>query len=52
MLLNSKMSFLKITDHSQRDFIVNQFLKAKRNIQQSFQSKKLGDIGLQRELKK
>ena len=46
------MSFLKITDPSKRDFIVNEFLKAKRNIQQSYQSEKLGDIGLQRGLTK
>jgi len=46
------MSFLKITDPSKRDFRVNEFLKAKRNIQQSYQSEKLGDIGLQRELTK
>jgi hypothetical protein len=46
------MSFLKITDPSKREFIVNEFLKSKRNIQQSYQEEKLGDIGIQRELKK
>jgi hypothetical protein len=45
------MSFLKITDPSKREFIVNEFLKSKRNIQQSYQEEKLGDIGVQRELK-
>jgi hypothetical protein len=46
------MSFLKITDPEKRDFIVNEFLKTKRNIQQSYLDEKLGDIGLQRELTK
>jgi hypothetical protein len=46
------MSFLKITDPAKRDFIVNEFLKTKRNIQQSYLDEKLGDIGLQRELTK
>jgi hypothetical protein len=46
------MSFLKITDPSKREFIVSEFLKSKRNIQQSYQSEKLGDIVIQRELSK
>ena len=46
------MSFLKITDPAKRDFIVNEFLKTKRSIQDSSQAEKLGDIGLQRELTK
>ena len=46
------MSFLKIIDPAKRDFIVSEFLKTKRNIQESFQAEKLGDIGLQRELTK
>ena len=46
------MSFLKITDPSKREFIVNEFLKTKRNIQQNALSDKLGDMGLQRELTK
>src|SRR6218665_1772748 len=44
------MSFLKITDPSKRDFIVEEFLKSKKNIKQNFLSERLGDIGLQREL--
>ena len=46
------MSFLKITDPSKRDHIVEEFLKSKRNIIQNFRSERLGDIGLQRELTK
>src|SRR6218665_3599327 len=46
------MSFLKITDPSKRDFIVEEFLKSKNNIKQNFLSERLGDIGLQRELTK
>ena len=32
------MSFLKITDPKKRDFIVNEFLKTRQNIQQQFLS--------------
>ena len=46
------MSFLKITDPIKREFIVEEFLKTKKNIQQSFLSEKLGDTGLQHELTK
>src|SRR6218665_1222807 len=45
------MSFLKITDPSKRDFIVEEFLKSKKNIKQNLLSERLGDIGLQRELR-
>jgi hypothetical protein len=44
------MSFLKITDPAKRDFIVNEFLKTKKNIQQNTLSEKLGDDGMQQEL--
>ena len=37
------MSFLKITDPKKRDFIVNEFLKTRQNIQQNFLSKRVGD---------
>ena len=37
------MSFLKITDPKKRDFIVNEFLKTRQNIQQSFLSERVGD---------
>src|SRR6218665_3000830 len=46
------MSFLKITDPSKRDFIIEEFLRSKKNIKQNFLSEILGDIGLQRELTK
>jgi CRISPR/Cas system CSM-associated protein Csm4 (group 5 of RAMP superfamily) len=46
------MSFLKITDPAKRDFIVADFLKTKKNIQQNFLSERLGDSGLQQELTK
>ena len=46
------MSFLKITDPTKRDFIVEEFLKTKQKIKQNFLSEKVGDMGLQRELSK
>ena len=42
------MSILKITDPKKRDFIVNEFLKTKQNIQQNF----LSDLSTQYELSK
>ena len=44
------MSFLKINDPAERDRIVEEFLKTKRNIQQNYLSEKLGDIGQQQDL--
>ena len=46
------MSFLKITDPAKRDFIVQEFLKTKKNIQHDFLSERLGDASLQQELTK
>ena len=46
------MSFLKISDPKKRDFIVEEFLKTKRNIQENFLTERLGDISAQRELTK
>ena len=46
------MSFLKITDPAKRDFIVNEFLKTRRNIQRDALADKVGNIGMQRELTK
>ena len=46
------MSFLKIKDQKKRDWIVDGFLKTKKNIQDSFITERLGDIGAQRELSK
>ena len=38
------MLFLKITDPKKRDFIVNEFLKTRQNIQQNFLLERLGDL--------
>jgi len=46
------MSFLKIKDPKKRDLIVEEFLKTKKNIQDSFITERLGDVGAQRELPK
>lgn len=52
MLFIKKMSFLNISDPAKRDFIFEEFLNTKRNIQQNLLAEKLGDIGLQRKLTK
>ena len=46
------MSFLKITDPKKRDFIVNEVLKTRQNIQQNFLSERVGDLSTQHELSK
>ena len=46
------MSFLKITDPKQRDFIVSEFLKTRQSIQQNFLSEPVGDLSTQYELSK
>ena len=46
------MSFLKITDPKKRDFIVNEFLKTRQNIQENFLSERVGDLSTQYELSK
>ena len=46
------MSFLKITDAKKTDFIVNEFLKTRQNIQQNFLSERVGDVNTQYELSK
>ena len=46
------MSFLKIKDPKRRDLIVEEFLKTKKNIQDSFITERLEDISAQRELSK
>ena len=46
------MSFLKITNPKKRDFIVNEFLNTRQNIQQNFLSERLGDVNTQYELSK
>ena len=37
------MSFLKITDPKKRDFVVNELVKTRQNIQQNFLSERVGD---------
>ena len=44
--------FLKITDPKKRDFIVNEFLKTRQNIQQNFLSERVDDLSTQYELSK
>ena len=46
------MSFPKITDLKKRDFIVNEFLKTRQNIQQNYLSERVGDLSTQNELYK
>ena len=46
------MSLLKITDPKKRDFIVNEFLKTRQNIQQNYLSERVGDLSTQHELSK
>ena len=46
------MSFLKITDPKKRDFIVNEFLKTRQNIQQYFLSERGGNLSTQYKLSK
>ena len=43
------MSFIKITDPKKRDFIVIEFLKTRKNIQQHFLSERAGDLSAQYE---
>ena len=46
------MSFLKISDPKKRDFIVNEFLKTRQNIQQHLLSERVGDLSTQYKLSK
>ena len=46
------MSFLKFTDPKKRDVIVNEFSKARHNIQQNFLSERVCDLSTQYELSK
>ena len=46
------MSFLKITEPNNRDFIVNEFPKTRQNMQQNFLSERVGDLNTQYELSK
>ena len=51
-MANKNISFLKITDPKKRDFIINEFLKTRQNIQQNFLSERVGDSSTQHELLK
>ena len=51
-IANENMSFLKITDHKKRNFIVNEFLKTRQNSQQNFLSERVGDVNTQYKLSK
>ena len=46
------MSLIKITDPKKRDFIVNEFLKRRQNIQQNLLSERVGELSTQYELSK
>ena len=46
------MSLLQISDPKKRDFLVNEFLKTRQNIQQNFSSERVGDMSTQYELSK
>ena len=46
------MSFVKITDLKKRDFIVNEFLKTRQNIQQNFLTERIGDLSTQYKISK
>ena len=51
-IANKNMPFVKTTDPKKRGFIVNEFLKTRQNIQQNFQSERVGDVNTQYELSK
>ena len=51
-IANKNMSFLEITDPKKTDFIVNEFLKTRQNIQQNFLTELVGDLSTQYELSK
>ena len=46
------MAFLKITDPKKRDFIINEFLKTRHNIQQNFLPERVDDFSTQYEFSK
>jgi hypothetical protein len=46
------MPFLKIDDPKKREFLVGEFLRTRRNIQQSYINERVGDIDLQKDLTK
>lgn len=46
------MSFLKITDPNKREFLVQEYLKTKKNVQQNYVNERTGEIDTQRDLTK
>ena len=51
-MTNKNKSFLKITVPEKGDFIVNEFLKTRQNIQHNSLSQRVGDLKIQYELSK
>ena len=51
-IVNKNISFRKITDTKKRDFIVNEFIKTRQNIQQNFLPERVGDVNTQYQLSK
>jgi len=52
VVYRKNMSFFKISDPNKRDFIVEEFLQTKKNIQDSYLSERLGDTDIHREMSK
>jgi len=52
VVYRKNMSSLKTSDPKKRDFIVEEFLKRKKNIEDSYLSERLGDIDIHREMSK
>ena len=46
------MSFLKITDPNKRDFLVQEYLKTKKSVQQNYVNERTGEIDTQKDLAK
>ena len=52
MISNKKHVISKNSDPKKRDFIVNEFLKTRQNIQKNYLSQRVGDLSTQHELSK
>jgi len=46
------MSFLKITDPTKRDFLVQEYLKKRDKVRKNYITERTGELGAQRELMK
>jgi len=46
------MSFLKITDPTKRDFLVQEYLKTRDKVPKNYITERTGELGAQRELTK